>query len=109
MNRLVVVAALALSIASAAAQRPPPGEGEDQSQALGNGIFSINWGTMGLNVGMSAGPDGVLLIDAQDEPAVPRLQTMEEAVALKPTADLDPNGPTGRSAPTRSWRKSTRT
>ena len=54
--------------------RPPPGDGDDQSQVLGNGIYSINWGTMGLNVGMSSGPDGILLIDAQDEPAVTRLQ-----------------------------------
>jgi cyclase len=75
MKRLVCAAALlALSLATASAQRPPPGEGDDQSQVLGNGIYSINWGTMGLNVGMSSGPDGILLIDAQDEPAVARLQ-----------------------------------
>jgi len=64
----------ALSVASAYGQRPQPGEGEDRSQELGAGIYSINWGTMGLNVGMSSGADGILLIDAQDEPAVPRLQ-----------------------------------
>jgi cyclase len=75
MKRLVCAAALlALCLAPASAQRPPPGEGDDQSQMLGNGIYSINWGTMGLNVGMSSGPDGILLIDAQDEPAVARLQ-----------------------------------
>jgi len=75
MKRLVVTAALlALAAAPAFAQRPPPGEGEDRSQALGGGIYSINWGTMGLNVGMSSGDDGILLVDAQDEPAVPRLQ-----------------------------------
>jgi len=75
MKRLVLAATLlAFAVASAIAQRPPPGEGEDRSQALGNGIYSINWGTMGLNVGMSSGDDGILLVDAQDEPAVPRLQ-----------------------------------
>jgi cyclase len=75
MKRLVVTAALlALAAAPAFAQRPPPGEGEDHSQALGGGLYSINWGTMGLNVGMSSGEDGILLVDAQDEPAVPRLQ-----------------------------------
>ena len=63
-----------LTVATALAQRPPPGEGEDHSQALGNGLYSINWGTMGLNVGMSSGDDGILLVDAQDEPAVGRLQ-----------------------------------
>jgi glyoxylase-like metal-dependent hydrolase (beta-lactamase superfamily II) len=75
MKRVVLTTALLACVAAAAfAQRPPPGEGEDRSQALGNGIFSINWGTMGLNVGMSSGDDGILLVDAQDEPAVPRLQ-----------------------------------
>jgi glyoxylase-like metal-dependent hydrolase (beta-lactamase superfamily II) len=75
MKPLVLAAALsALVLASANAQRPPPGEGEDRSQALGSGIHSINWGTMGLNVGMSTGDDGILLVDAQDEPAVPRLK-----------------------------------
>src|ERR1700676_3833689 len=75
MKRLVLAAALsALVLASADAQRPPPGGGEDRSQMLGGGIYSINWGTMGLNVGMSTGDDGIMLVDAQDEPAVPRLQ-----------------------------------
>ncbi len=75
MKGLVIAATLlALAVAPAFAQRPPPGEGEDHSQALANGLYSINWGTMGLNVGMSSGDDGILLVDAQDEPAVPRLQ-----------------------------------
>jgi glyoxylase-like metal-dependent hydrolase (beta-lactamase superfamily II) len=75
MKPLIVAATLlALTVVSAFSQRPSPGEGEDHSQALGNGIYSINWGTMGLNVGMSSGDDGILLVDAQDEPAVPRLQ-----------------------------------
>jgi cyclase len=69
----LATALLALSITTALAQRPPAGEGEDHSQDLGNGIYSLNWGTMGLNVGMSSGADGILLIDAQEEGAVPRL------------------------------------
>jgi cyclase len=75
--RPFVLAAALLVVAglSAQAQRLPPGEGEDQSQDLGNGIYSLNWGTMGLNVGMSSGADGIALIDAQDEPAVARLQS----------------------------------
>jgi cyclase len=75
-NLLLGTALLAFALAAGAgfAQRPAPGEGEDRSQDLGNGLYSLNWGTMGLNVGMSSGPDGILLVDAQDEPAVPRLQ-----------------------------------
>jgi cyclase len=75
MKSLVFAAALlALSVACVFAQRAQPGEGEDRSQEVGHGIYSINWGTMGLNVGMSTGADGILLVDAQEEPAVPRLQ-----------------------------------
>jgi cyclase len=76
IRHIVGAAALVACAATFAhAQRAAPGEGEDHSQSLGSGIYSINWGTMGLNVGMSTGPDGILLVDAQDEPAVPRLQT----------------------------------
>jgi cyclase len=75
MNRVVVAGMLLiLTAASANAQAPRPGEGEDHSQELGHNIYSINWGTMGLNVGLSTGDDGILLVDAQDEPAVPRLR-----------------------------------
>ena len=74
MKPLVLAAVLlALSAATAAAQRPPPGEGEDRSQDLGGGLYSLNWGTMGLNVGVSTGADGILLVDDQEVGAVPRL------------------------------------
>ena len=74
MKPLVLAAVLlALSAATAAAQRPPPGEGEDRSQDLGGGLYSLNWGTMGLNVGVSTGADGILLVDDQEVGALPRL------------------------------------
>ena len=74
MKQLVLAAVLlALSAATAAAQRPPPREGEDRSQDLGGGLYSLNWGTMGLNVGVSTGADGILLVDDQEVGAVPRL------------------------------------
>ena len=75
--KILVVAGVLVAFAAATsnAQTPKPGEGDDHSQELGNGLYSINWGTMGLNVGMSAGADGILLVDAQDEPAVARLQS----------------------------------
>ena len=56
------------------AQRLPPGAGEDETQRIAPGLYSMNWGTMGLNVGLSTGADGVLLVDAQDERALPRLK-----------------------------------
>jgi glyoxylase-like metal-dependent hydrolase (beta-lactamase superfamily II) len=59
----------------AGAQRLPPGQGEDGTQILAPGLYSLNWGPMGLNVGMFAGEDGILLVDAQDERALPRLKS----------------------------------
>jgi cyclase len=70
----IATAMFALSTVTIYGQRPQPGEGEDRTREIAAGIYSVNWGTMGLNVGMSTGADGVLLVDAQDEPAVPRLQ-----------------------------------
>lgn len=58
----------------ASAQRPPPGAGPDASEQIAPNLWSINWGTMGLNVGVFAGEDGVLLVDAQEEGGVPRLK-----------------------------------
>lgn len=68
----------------AAAQRPPPGTGEDHTQLVAPGIYSVNWGDMGLNVGVFTGSDGVLLIDAQDEPAVPRLKSELAKISAAP-------------------------
>ena len=75
-NRLTIFITFSvlLIISPASAQRPAPGTGEDHSQLVAPGIYSVNWGEMGLNVGVFTGPDGVVLIDAQDEPAVPRLK-----------------------------------
>jgi glyoxylase-like metal-dependent hydrolase (beta-lactamase superfamily II) len=59
---------------AASAQRPPPGIGPDASEEIAPNLWSIHWGTMGLNVGLSSGEDGVLLVDDQEEGGVPRLK-----------------------------------
>ena len=64
----------ALLLAATASAREAPGEGVEHNEALGAGLTSVNWGTMGLNVGVFAGPDGILLVDAQQEAGVPRLK-----------------------------------
>ena len=51
-----------------------PGEGPGGTEPLGSSLYSVNWGTMGLNVGVSAGADGILLVDDQEEGGVPRLK-----------------------------------
>src|SRR5690242_4845094 len=75
MKFIIFSLALACGIpAVMAADRPAPGTGEAHTEQAAPGIFSVNWGEMGLNVGVSTGPDGLLLVDAQDEPALPRLR-----------------------------------
>jgi cyclase len=63
-----------LAAAPALAQKPPPGVGPDATEELQPGLWSVHWGTMGLNVGVSSGADGVLLVDAQQLGGVPRLK-----------------------------------
>jgi cyclase len=80
-------AALAVVIAPAAAQTP--GGSDDHTVEVAPGIYTVTWalspwGNMGLNVGLSVGEDGLLLIDAQDEPAVPRLIARIGAISSKP-------------------------
>src|SRR3954463_10453390 len=70
-----LVGALAFSAAPVAAQGPA--EGPDYTVQVAPGVYNVTWGNtwgnMGLNVGLSLGDDGLLLIDAQDLPAVPQL------------------------------------
>ena len=74
-SEIFLAAALFLIAAPVSAQRPGPGEGAEHNENLGAGITSVNWGTMGLNVGVSAGDDGILLIDDQEEGGVARLKS----------------------------------
>ena len=74
LGLMCAVLAVLVPAAQLWAQRPAPGAGEDGSQVIAPGLYSLNWGPMGLNVGVFAGEDGILLVDAQDERAVPRLK-----------------------------------
>ena len=85
MNRILCLTmVLALAAGPAPAQRALPGEGPEHTENLGSGISSVNWGTMGLNVGVSAGEDGILLIDDQEEGGVPRLKAEIAKLSNKP-------------------------
>src|SRR2546430_347747 len=85
MSRIALsIMVLVLIGAPAAAQRPSPGEGPAHNEIVAPGITSVNWGVMGLNVGVSAGEDGILLIDDQENPAVPRLKAELTKISTKP-------------------------
>lgn len=78
-----LAAAIALA-AGAAVAREAPGEGAEHNEALAAGLTSVNWGTMGLNVGVFSGPDGILLVDAQQEAGVPRLKAEIAKLSTEP-------------------------
>lgn len=84
--RFIAVACMLLTVAPATAQTQ--GKGEDYTVQVAPGIYSVTWGNtwgnMGLNVGLSVGDDGLLLIDAQDEPEVPRLLARIAQISSKP-------------------------
>ena len=85
MKRISWLIMLSVLIAAPApAQRAAPGEGSANTENLGSGIYSVNWGVMGLNVGASVGDDGIILIDDQDQPSVPRLQAELAKISVKP-------------------------
>jgi len=84
--RFIAVACTLLTIAPATAQTQ--GKSDDYTVQVAPGLYSVSWGNtwgnMGLNVGLSVGGDGLLLIDAQDEPEVPRLIARIAAISSKP-------------------------
>jgi cyclase len=75
MKLLAWLCAVLVAAGPAAAQTPAGAD--DHTAQVAPGIYNVTWGNgwgnMGLNVGVSVGKDGLLLVDAQDEPAVPRL------------------------------------
>jgi cyclase len=79
-------AALTAAVTPAAAQTSAVGE--DHTVQVARGIYNVtwsnNWGNMGLNVGVSVGEDGLLLIDAQEEAGVPRLMARIAEISDKP-------------------------
>lgn len=81
---VLLCTAFALAAAPAKAQSPTP----DYSVDLAPGLFTLTWGNnfgnMGLNVGLSVGEDGLLLVDAQDETEVPRLLSRIAQISNKP-------------------------
>src|SRR5215831_11359112 len=84
--RFIAAACMMLTITPATAQTS--GKADDYTVEVAPRLYSVtwgnNWGNMGLNVGLSVGDDGLLLIDAQDEPEVPRLLARIAQISSKP-------------------------
>jgi cyclase len=74
--------------ALAQAPRQDPAAGPDHTVEVAPGLYTVTWGNnfgnMGLNVGVSVGDDGVLLVDAQEEGGVPRLVSRIAEITSKP-------------------------
>jgi len=87
MKHIACLCAALISVAAPSAAQAPAGA-DDHTVQVAPGIYNVtwgnNWGNMGLNVGVSVGEDGLLLVDAQDEPAVPRLIARIAQISDKP-------------------------
>jgi len=82
------IACLCAVLVAAPAAAQVPAAADDHTVEVAPGIYNVtwgnDWGNMGLNVGVSVGEDGLLLIDAQEEAAVPRLIARIGRISDKP-------------------------
>jgi cyclase len=82
MKTIVRAALLAALATPAAAQEPNWAEVEVKATDLGNGLHMLEG--RGGNIGVSAGPDGVVLIDDQYAPLTPKIEAAVKAISPKP-------------------------
>ena len=82
--KLIAFCCVALALMGAPVRAQTP----DYSVELAPGLYTLTWGNnfgnMGLNVGLSVGDDGLLLVDAQDGSEVPRLLSRIAQISNKP-------------------------
>jgi glyoxylase-like metal-dependent hydrolase (beta-lactamase superfamily II) len=81
MLRPLLFAGILAGLTSPALAQIPP---DDHTVQVAPGLHVVTWGPMGLNVGLSVGEDGLLLVDAQDQRALPRLVARMRTISDKP-------------------------
>ena len=85
MTRSTAVTALALAILfppPAPAQQPDFSKVEVRAEKLAEGVYMLSG--YGGNIGVSAGPDGVFLIDDQYAPLTPKIKAAVAAISPQP-------------------------
>jgi cyclase len=79
---------IALAFATTPSMAQAPAGADDHTVEVAPGIYNVtwgnSWGNMGLNVGVSVGADGLFILDAQEEAAVPRLIARIGQISDKP-------------------------
>jgi len=84
MVRIERLAGMAALLVVSAAIAAPAAPDDDHTVQVAPGLYAVTWGPMGLNVGLSVGADGLLLVDAQEEKAVPRLVARMAEISKQP-------------------------
>jgi glyoxylase-like metal-dependent hydrolase (beta-lactamase superfamily II) len=82
MRTILRAALLAALAAPAAAQEPNWAEVQVKATDLGHGLHMLEG--RGGNIGVSAGPDGVILVDDQYAPLTPKIEAAVKAISAKP-------------------------
>lgn len=82
MLRSMIVPALLLLAAGAAAQDQDFSQVEIKAEHVGGAVYMLTGA--GGNIGLSVGPDGVLVVDDQFAPLVPRIRAAIAAITDRP-------------------------
>ncbi len=86
MRRITLVAWLTLLTLSLHAQGPDFSKIEIKAEKVAGNVYMLYGvgGFAGGNIGVSVGPDGTVLVDAQFEPLVPKIEAALKGIAPKP-------------------------
>lgn len=86
MRRTILTALAVLSTASLSAQEPDWSKIEIKAQKVAGNVYMLygEGGFAGGNIGVSVGDDGIVLIDDQFEPLVPKIEAALKGISDKP-------------------------
>jgi cyclase len=86
MRAIPVLAVLTLSALPAAAQAPDWSKIEIKAEKVAGNVYMLYGvgGFSGGNIGVSVGPDGIVLVDDQFQPLVPKIEAALKGVSDKP-------------------------
>jgi len=85
-HRWMAVLGIVFALATANAQAPDWSKIQIKAEKVGGSVYMLygEGGFAGGNIGVSVGPDGTVLVDAQFEPLVPKIEAALKDIAPKP-------------------------
>src|SRR6188474_3188301 len=86
MRGIPILAALTLAALPAAAQAPDWKKIETRAEKVAGNVYMLYGvgGFSGGNIGVSVGPDGIVLVDDQFQPLVPKIEAALKGISDRP-------------------------